>query len=94
MYPLGRYWSVNPAETFWLPLAISDPALFHVLLFCTDGAMTRLSGGKERPTAIEHMRQAISILNSRFEDPSQEISDSTIGAVCGLALAEVRKIQP
>ena len=52
MYPLGRYWSVNPAEKFWLPLAIVDPALFHVLLFCTDGAMTRLSGRKERPQRL------------------------------------------
>jgi len=48
-----------------------------------------MNGQKERPSAINHLQQTIRILNERLQDPLQEMSDSTIAAVAGLALTEV-----
>ncbi len=72
-----------------MPLALTDPALLHSILFCSDQFGAKLSGQKERPSAVGHLRETIRILNKRLQEPSQEISDSTIAAVALLALTEV-----
>jgi hypothetical protein len=48
-----------------------------------------MMGGKESASAISHLTQSVRILNKRLRDPLQEITDSTIAAVAGLALTEV-----
>jgi hypothetical protein len=72
-----------------MPLALNDPALLHSILYCSDKHETIVNGRKERPSAVTHLRQAIQIINTRLQDPLQEISDSTIGTVALLALTEV-----
>lgn len=72
-----------------MPLALTDPALLHSILFCSYQFWAKMNGQKERPSAINHLTQTIRILNERLQDPLQKISDSTIAAVALLALTEV-----
>jgi hypothetical protein len=88
-YQIEAYWGFNPIKKLWVPLALTDPALLNSILFCSDQFGAKMNGQKERPSAINHLKQTIRILNERLQDPLQEISDSTIAAVALLALTEV-----
>ena len=88
-YQIEAYWGFNPIRKLWMPLALTDPALLHSILFCSDQFWAKMNGQKERPSAINHLTQTIRILNERLQDPLQKISDSTIAAVALLALTEV-----
>ncbi|KAE9369155.1 hypothetical protein N431DRAFT_469085 [Stipitochalara longipes BDJ] len=87
-YQIEAYWGFNPIKKLWVPLALTDPALLHSILFCSDQFGTRLNGQKERPSAVGHLRQTIRILNKRLLEPSQGISNSTIATVALLTLTE------
>ena len=89
LYPIEAYWGFNPTKKLWVPLALTDSALLSSILFCSHQFGARVNNQKERPSAINHLQQTIRILNERFQNPLQEISDSTIAAVAGLALTEV-----
>lgn len=88
LYPIEAYWGFNPTQKIWVPLALTDPALLSSILFSSQQFEAKMNGRKERPSAINHMMQAIRALNQRLQDPLREISDSTIAAVAGLALTE------
>lgn len=88
-YQIEAYWGFNPIKKLWVPLALTDPALLNSILFCSDQFGVKLNGQKERPSAINHLKETIRILNERLQDPLQEISDSSIAAVALLALTEV-----
>ncbi|CZR67531.1 uncharacterized protein PAC_17430 [Phialocephala subalpina] len=87
-YKIEAYWGLNPIKKLWVPLALTDPALLNSVLFCSDQFRAITNGQKERPSAINHLKRTIQILNERLQNPSQEISDSTIAAVALLALTE------
>jgi hypothetical protein len=89
LYPIETYWGFNPSKRFWVPLALTDPALLSAILWVSDNFQARLIGQKERPSGINHLQQAIRILNERLQSPSQVISDTTIATVASLALLEV-----
>jgi hypothetical protein len=73
-----------------VPLALTDSALLNAILWVSDNFQAKLIGQKkECPSGINHLQQAIQILNERLRNPSQVISDSTIAAVASLALLEV-----
>jgi hypothetical protein len=93
LYPIETYWGFNPSKRFWVPLALTDPALLSAILWVSDNFQATLIGQKkERPSGVNHLQQAIQILNERLRNPSQVISDSTIAAVASLALLEVGTI--
>jgi hypothetical protein len=70
-------------------MALTDPALFNSILFVGAQFKATIYGQKERPSAVNHLKETIRILNERLQDPLQEISDSTISAVASIALIEV-----
>ena len=71
-------------------MALTDAALLSTILFASNQFKAKVCGQKERLSAVNHLQETIRILNERFQDPSQDISDSTIAAVAGLAMTEVR----
>lgn len=88
-YQIEEYWGVNAIKQLWMPLALTDPALLHSILFCSDQFCAKMNSQPEHPSAIKHLTQTINILNQRLQDPLQEINDSTIAAVALVALTEV-----
>jgi hypothetical protein len=88
-YSIEAYWKLNPMKKFWIPLAMSDPALLNAILFCGDQFEARMRGIKERPSAIKYLKCTIQILHGRLSDPLEGTSDSTIATVALLALIEV-----
>ena len=89
LYPIEAHWGLDPTKKLWVPLALTDPVLLSAVLFTSEQFEARMSGRKERPSAINHLTQTIRTLNERLQDPLQEINDSTVAAVAGLALTEV-----
>jgi len=87
-YRIEACWGLNPMLTLWMPLALTDPALLHSILYCSEQFRVRANGQKEGPSAINHLFQTIRILNVRLQNPLQGTSDSTIAAVALLALTE------
>jgi hypothetical protein len=81
---------IDPTEKLWVPLALTDPALLGAILLCSHQFEARMKGQKERASAINHLKQTVQIPNERLRDLLQEIWDSTIPAMAGLALIEVR----
>ena len=88
-YQIEEYWGINAIKQLWMPLALTDPALLHSMLFCSDQFWSELNGQPERASAVKHLTQTIKILNQRLQDPLQKVNDSTIAAVALLALTEV-----
>lgn len=73
---------IAPEESSWLPLIMTDAALFHALL-CTSAVF-------DNNMAIQrkHMLEALRLVNARI--PSDDaISDTTITAILFMAKAEV-----
>lgn len=89
LYPIEAHWGLNPTRKHWVPLALTDPILLSSVLFSSQQFEARVAGQKERPSAINHLGQAVQGLNKRLQDPRQKLSDTTIAAVAGLALTEV-----
>jgi hypothetical protein len=68
---------------------MTDPALLSSMLYSSEQFMTRMRCQKERLFALSHLEETIRILTKRIQEPVQEISDTTLAAVAGLALTEV-----
>jgi hypothetical protein len=69
----------------YLPLAMTDAALFHALL-CGSALFFDIATGRgESPERFRHMTEAVHLLSARLQDPRSELSDSTIVAVAHLA---------
>ncbi|KAF2488335.1 hypothetical protein BU16DRAFT_623637 [Lophium mytilinum] len=88
LYPIEALHGLNPTSTLWVPLALTDPALLSSLLFSSEQFSAKVHGQRVPSSALKHLTQAVRILNARLQNPGEEISDSTIAAVAGLALTE------
>ncbi len=76
-------------KNFWVPLALTDPALLNCILYGGNQYGAMLNNQKERPSAVNHLKKAIELLNERLYGPSHEVTDSMIAVAAGLAMGEV-----
>ena len=51
LHPVETYWGFNPSKRFWVPLALTDPAILSAILWVSDNSQARLNG-QERPSGI------------------------------------------
>jgi hypothetical protein len=90
MYPKGLRLRFNPLRSrAWFHFAVTDAALFHALLYSGALYLALLEGKTESTEMLYHQNQMISIVVRRLSQ-SNEVKDSTIGAISCLALGEVR----
>jgi hypothetical protein len=80
---------VNSKEE-WIMFAISDIALLHMTLVISALHIALLRGKLFSIDAFKHQSEALKILNTRLNEPSSSMSDTTILAIACLALTEVR----
>ncbi|PVH78899.1 hypothetical protein DL98DRAFT_633581 [Cadophora sp. DSE1049] len=77
---------INPADSAWFPMVMTDAALFHAVL-CTSAIWVRiLSANSDEFPQSKHMFEAVSLINGRLSDA--DISDATITTILFLAKAE------
>jgi hypothetical protein len=81
--------TTNPFIISWWPLALADPALFHVSLQ-TASLDDELQAQKGFVHSEILMRDAVSLIRQKIDDPSLAFQDATIDAVVTLAAIEVR----
>lgn len=73
----------------WLPLAMTDAALFHSLLCGSALSQDLKTGSGDSVQGFKHMKEAIHLLSVRLQSLGPKISDSTIISVAHLAEFEV-----
>lgn len=83
----------NPFVVQWWPLALADPALFHVSLQ-TASLDEERRAQKGFPISELLMIDSISFLRQRLEDSSLAFQDETLDSVVTLAAIEVRYFAP
>lgn len=73
----------------WWPLALGDPALFHVSLqtACLDEELLAQRGFQASEIL---MADSVALLRRKVEDRSLAVQDGTMNSVITLALIEVR----
>jgi hypothetical protein len=88
-YPLDLNPTSNPFLVSWWPLALGDPALFHVSLqtACLD---EELSAQRGFQTSELLMADSLALLRQRFDDLSLAMQDVTMNSIITLAAIEVR----
>lgn len=88
-YPLDLKATSNPFLISWWPLALGDPALFHVSLqtACLDEERAAQKGFRSSEIL---MADSIALLRRKIEDTSLAIQDGTMNSVITLATIEVR----
>lgn len=88
-YPLDLSATSNPFLISWWPLALGDPALFHVSLqtACLDEELLAQKGFQ---TSELLMADSVALLRRKVEDTSLAVQDGTINSVITLATIEVR----
>ncbi|KAF2029468.1 hypothetical protein EK21DRAFT_67601 [Setomelanomma holmii] len=89
-YPLDMDASSNPFVTSWFPLALADPALFHVSLQ-TASLDVELRAQQGFPNSDILMVDSVSLLRRKVQDPSQALRDETLDSVVTLAAIEFGK---
>ena len=91
-YPLDMNTASNPFLISWWPLALRDPALFHVTLqtACLD---EELLAQKGFPTSELLMADCVALLRRRVEDASLAVQDGTMNSVITLATIEVGSLR-
>ncbi|KAH9866761.1 hypothetical protein J1614_008454 [Plenodomus biglobosus] len=89
-YPLDLHASTNPFIVSWWPLALSDPALFHVSLQ-TASLDIDLRDRTGFTNSEILMTDSISLVRKQIEDPSLALRDTTINSVITLAAIEFGK---
>src|SRR5690606_16082004 len=87
-YPLDLNASTNPFLVSWWPIALGDPALFHVSLqtACLD---VELLARKGFHTSEMLMADSVALLRRKVEDASLAVQDGTMNSVITLATIEV-----
>ncbi len=78
-----------PSAQGWLPLAMTDPALFHSLLCGVLLYMDFLAGRRDSPLRFKHMNESVRLLNIRLQVDHPQLSGGTVAAVVHLAEFEV-----
>ncbi|KAE9366220.1 hypothetical protein N431DRAFT_352569 [Stipitochalara longipes BDJ] len=86
-YPLDLNPSSNPFVTSWWPLALTDPALFHVTLQ-TASWDDELHARKGFAHSELLMKDSVSLLRHKIQDQSLAFQDATMNAVVTLAAIE------
>ena len=87
-YPLDPDLSSNPFVVSWWPLALGDPALFHVSLQ-TASLDLELKAQKGFLNSEILMNDSVSLVRQRVEDPLLRCEDETMDSVVTLAAIEV-----
>ena len=79
----------------WLfaSVAVHDPAPSHAILGYAMAHIANLHGKAEPIDAADHKVKAIQLVNQRILDPSEALSDRTIGSIIHIAGWEVRDLQ-
>lgn len=88
-YPLDLNETSNPFLISWWPLALGDPALFHVSLqtACLDEELLAQKGFQASDIL---MADSVALLRRKVEDKTLAVQDGTINSVITLATIEVR----
>lgn len=88
-YPLDLQKCSNPFIVSWWPLALGDPALFHVSLqtACLDEELLAQRGFQ---TSELLMADSVALLRRKVQDKGLSVQDSTMNSVITLAAIEVR----
>jgi hypothetical protein len=87
-YPLDLKPTSNPFVVSWWPLALQDPALFHVSLQTASlDIELRAQKGFENSEVL--MADSISLVRRRVNDPLLASQDETMDSVVTLAAIEV-----
>ncbi|KAF2267217.1 hypothetical protein CC78DRAFT_490705, partial [Lojkania enalia] len=89
-YPLDLNTSSNPFVVSWWPLALADPALFHVSLQ-TASLDIELRARKGFTNSEILMADSVSLVRQRIEDPLLASQDETLDSVVTLAAIEFGK---
>ncbi|KAJ5606007.1 hypothetical protein N7510_008788 [Penicillium lagena] len=89
-YPLDMNPVSNPFLISWWPLALGDPALFHVSLqtACLDEELLAQRGFR---TSDILMADSVTLLRRRIEDTTLAVQDGTLNSVITLATIEFGK---
>ncbi|EFQ32459.1 uncharacterized protein GLRG_07729 [Colletotrichum graminicola M1.001] len=89
-YPLDLSATSNPFLVSWWPLALGDPALFHVSLqtACLDEELLARKGFQSSEIL---MADSVALLRRKVEDTSLAIQDGTMNSVITLAAIEFGK---
>lgn len=87
-YPLDLNATSNPFLVSWWPLALGDPALFHVSLqtACLDEELLAQKGFHASEML---MADSVALLRRKVQDPSLAVQDGTMNSVITLAAIEV-----
>ncbi|KXH49145.1 hypothetical protein CNYM01_06927 [Colletotrichum nymphaeae SA-01] len=89
-YPLDLNATSNPFLVSWWPLALGDPALFHVSLqtACLDEELLAQKGFQSSEIL---MADSVALLRRKVQDDSMAIQDGTMNSVITLAAIEFGK---
>ncbi|KAL4915244.1 hypothetical protein BDW62DRAFT_203844 [Aspergillus aurantiobrunneus] len=89
-YPLDLNATSNPFLVSWWPLALGDPALFHVSLqtACLDEELLAQKGFHASEVL---MADSVALLRRKVQDPSLAVQDGTMNSVITLAAIEFGK---
>jgi hypothetical protein len=83
----------NPFVVSWWPLALADPALFHVSLQ-TASLDEELRAQRGFPISELLMVDSVILLRRKIENSSLAYQDDTLNSVVTLAAIEVRALPP
>ncbi|KAK7953442.1 hypothetical protein PG988_014136 [Apiospora saccharicola] len=86
-YPLDLNADSNPFIVSWWPVALEDPALFHVSLQ-TASLDDELAAQKGFPISEMLMADSLSLVRQKIENPTSAIEDATMDSVVTLAAIE------
>jgi hypothetical protein len=89
-YPLDLQAVTNPFIVQWFPLALADPALFHVSLQ-TASLDVELRAQKGFTTSDILMADSVALVRAKVEHPTLAIQDDTMDSVVTLAAIELGK---
>lgn len=89
-YPLDLTKTSNPFLISWWPLALGDPALFHVSLqtACLDAELIAQKGFH---TSEILMADSVALLRRKVQHPILAVQDGTMNSVVTLAAIEVSR---
>ncbi|KAK2001002.1 hypothetical protein LX36DRAFT_602190, partial [Colletotrichum falcatum] len=89
-YPLDMSATSNPFLVSWWPLALGDPALFHVSLqtACLDEELLARKGFRSSEIL---MADSVALLRRKVQDASLAVQDGTMNSVITLAAIEFGK---